>query len=879
MTNRIATSLLLAASLALPAVAQNVPNPILRNVADIGVMKYNGRYYLGGCRTDGNFYVSADLVNWSEPIHVIDMNNDWTRGTGAGNNQIHANDMHYWNGTFHAYWSVNYWGRDRHAVHITHATAKNPLGPYDEPVKHRWMDNRIDPCVFRDADGSLYMYMVRFTDGNAIWCRPMSEHGTFSGDPVLMFSSQPGTWETMDNRVAEGPWVIRYRDQYYMMYNANHTGSQWGNYQLGVAQASSPMAFNTGNKYSHPVLGSNQTALEESYTDLLRYSSTEGYTPLFCYTTTAPAAGWSGAGFDCSAWKRGECGFGSQRIEGSTVRHLGTEWKEKQLWLRKEFAAAATVGNLALRVAHEGNTRIMLNGTVIYEKEGTDYCIVNLTAGQRKALVEGKNVLAVETAAGRHSGYIDVALFDMRGDRADDDILYTPGQPNIVRGVNGLEWWLVYMANINHGHRDQYVDRVHFFDRTMWVDGITGPRTAGYHPLPAKPTLAIADEVAATGPFSTIASGAYLVETNILTRGDAGVIAWYVDEQNYARVGIDSQAREWYLTTVIGGEVATERHDLPASFITGVYHPMRVERCGSDLKVEIDGIDAPGRSHLAGVVPDGKAVAGLFDASGDEARFEGTIYTVGFDDLSFTLGSGDEKLLGEAAEDYELSFQLYGTDRGRKAGFYPAYADSRNYVRATIDGDAASLLIEVVERGKVVKNHTLPLAEHTMAYPDVKYSDGMEKVYRFDSPRRLNAIELSRHDADRHSEFVDNMFRFLDVAYLADGEWHSIDSSGATVASRPGYNRLELPEVKAEALRFINSNPTDTRRHIYKVGVGAALRGSYNLRTVRSGSELHLWLNGKEQCTIDLRKMPASRVGLTGSNYFADYRGVMYYLR
>ncbi|MDD6777687.1 MAG: glycoside hydrolase, partial [Bacteroidales bacterium] len=416
-------------------------------------------------------------------------------------------------------------------------------------------------------------------------------------------------------------------------------------------------------------------------------------------------------------------------------------------------------------------------------------------------------------------------------------------------------------------------------DRTMWVDGITGPRTAGYHPLPAKPTLAIADEVAATGPFSTIASGAYLVETNILTRGDAGVIAWYVDEQNYARVGIDSQAREWYLTTVIGGEVATERHDLPASFITGVYHPLRVERCGSDLKVEIDGIDAPGRSHLAGVVPDGKAVAGLFDASGDEARFEGTIYTVGFDDLSFTLGSGDEKLLGEAAEDYELSFQLYGTDRGRKAGFYPAYADSRNYVRATIDGDAASLLIEVVERGKVVKNHTLPLAEHTMAYPDVKYSDGMEKVYRFDSPRRLNAIELSRHDADHHSEFVDNMFRFLDVAYLADGEWHSIDSSGATVASRPGYNRLELPEVKAEALRFINSNPTDTRRHIYKVGVGAALRGSYNLRTVRSGSELHLWLNGKEQCTIDLRKMPASRVGLTGSNYFADYRGVMYYLR
>ena len=44
--------------------AENIPNPILPNVADIGVMKYNGKYYLGGCRTDGDFYISSDLVNW-----------------------------------------------------------------------------------------------------------------------------------------------------------------------------------------------------------------------------------------------------------------------------------------------------------------------------------------------------------------------------------------------------------------------------------------------------------------------------------------------------------------------------------------------------------------------------------------------------------------------------------------------------------------------------------------------------------------------------------------------------------------------------------------------------------------------------------------------
>lgn len=864
---------------AMPAVAQNLPNPILRNVADIGVMKHNGKYYLGGCRTDGNFYVSDDLVHWSEPIHVIDMNNDWTRGTGAGNNQIHANDMMYHNGVFHAYWSVNYWGRDRHAVHITHATASNPLGPYDEPVKDTWMDNRIDPCVFRDADGRFYMYMVRFTDGNAIWCRPMKSPWEFAGDPVLMFSSQPGTWETMDNRVAEGPWVMRYRGQYYMMYNANHTGSAWGNYQLGVAQASSPMGFNTGNKYSHPVLGSNQTAIDERYVDLLRYSAVEGYSPLFSYTTTAPDAGWDGADCDDSAWKRGECGFGSQFIEGSTVRHLGTEWKHgERLWLRKAFTAPAAVGNLALRVTHEGDTRILLNGKVVYDKKGSDYCIVNLTADDRKALVAGRNVLAVETSAGRRSNYFNVALFDMCDSRADEEILSTPGQPNIVRGVNGWEWWLVYMANHAYGIRDQYVDRVHFFDRKMWVEGITGPHTAGYHPVPAKPTCAILDETAATGVLDgAVAADAYLIETNVCTDGDAGVIAWHVDGDNCARVGIDSKAREWYLSTVVNGCKQCRRYPLPADFVTGVYHSLRVERYGSDLKVEIDRIPAPVCSEFAAVIPAGKAVAGLFDADGSKARFEGTIYTIGFDDHAVTLGNGEENLFGEALADYELSFQLYGMDRGRKAAFYPAYADSRNYVRASLDGDASAVIIEEVERGKVVKSRSLPLAHEWIVYPDVKYSDGIEQVYRFDSPTWLSAIKLNRHDSDRHSNFVDNMFSRLDVAYLSNGKWHSIGTENAAVDRNPMYNRLEFPDVKADALRFINHNPQDTRRHIYKIGVEEKLRDSYNLRATRRGNELHLWLDGRELCTVDLKKMPASRVGFTGCNYFARYSGILYY--
>lgn len=136
--------------------AENIHNPVLPNVADAGVLKYNGKYYIGGVNTFGDFYVSEDLVNWEGPVHVVTMDNDWTKGTGAKNNQIHANDMLYHNGEFHLYWSVNYWGNDRHAVHIVHAQSGNVTGPYEEPEKRWWMDNRIDPKIFKDDDGQLW---------------------------------------------------------------------------------------------------------------------------------------------------------------------------------------------------------------------------------------------------------------------------------------------------------------------------------------------------------------------------------------------------------------------------------------------------------------------------------------------------------------------------------------------------------------------------------------------------------------------------------------------------------------------------------------------------------------------------------------------------
>lgn len=54
---------------------------MLPGVADAGVMKYNGKYYIGGVFTNGDFYVSDDLVHWGKPVHVVTMDNVWSKGS------------------------------------------------------------------------------------------------------------------------------------------------------------------------------------------------------------------------------------------------------------------------------------------------------------------------------------------------------------------------------------------------------------------------------------------------------------------------------------------------------------------------------------------------------------------------------------------------------------------------------------------------------------------------------------------------------------------------------------------------------------------------------------------------------------------------------
>lgn len=884
--------------------AQNISNPVLPRVADAGVMKYNGKYYIGGVHTDGDFYISSDLVNWEGPVHVLSMDNDWTRGTGAGNDQIHANDILYLNGTFHIYWSVNYWGRDRHAVHTTHAESDKVSGPYFEPVTDTWMENRIDPKVFRDDDGKLYMYVVKFTDGNTIWVRPMSDPRSFSGPPIYQFAALPGTWEQMDNKVAEGPWVIKYRNRYYMMYNANHTGGSWGNYQLGVAEADSPILFNNGNKYPYPLLGSNQTLLEEKYYDLLLFNDT--YDPEFAYMEQEPSAGWKQLNYtESNDWKKGKGAFASNEVRGSSVTPFGTQWRSEKLFLRKLFHLDKNnTGNLALRINHDGPTKVYLNNALIYESE-RDYKVIPISESIKKGLLDGTNLLAVETGKGMRSSNFHISLFDMK-DEPVDDILFTPGQPNILRGTNGFEWWLIYMANKNREARSQYINRIHFFDKTMYADGVTAENTPGYFPEPAKPTLSRIEEFALNNDTEWLVpseqkGSSYLLETGINTQGNAGIIAWKQDDNNWIKVGLNKTAHSWYYHASFRSVETRQVYSLPEDFRFDVYHSLRIERNMNLLTVQIDDMPAPGKSTFSVPVIQ-PSQAGIFSES-DKALFAGLIYTLGWDEFDTNVtGWGNAQngqiMVGEwissckglsveaypfAAykndflKSYEFTLQVTNPDDKGTAGVYPIYIDEANYMKVGFNYDKQQLEVTGKAAGKSLKAETFSLKTMQVYYADMKYTDSMEKVFSFHSPSWIDGIWLNRISADNRNQFFDNMFENLIVDYRSEGKWiPAIGEEG--IASHKMYNSLTFDKVRTDELRFINKRATDQNPYIYKIQVSELWKQSYNLRSVVLPNELILIVDGKVKARIP-HKFGAAQVGVFAEGCLPSFNGILRYER
>ena len=201
-------------------------------IADPYILFYNDTYYAyGTSRADGfEVYSSKDLKSWERSSRLALSKED-----SYGDKWFWAPEVYYVekDKKFYMFYSVE--------EHVCVATSDSPLGPFVQDEKKPIREEKgIDTSVFFDEDGKAYLYFVRFTNGNVIWCAELKDNlKEIKEETLTQCIEAVEPWEMVFGKVAEGPSILKKEGVYYLVYSANHFESK--NYGVGYATSDSPM--------------------------------------------------------------------------------------------------------------------------------------------------------------------------------------------------------------------------------------------------------------------------------------------------------------------------------------------------------------------------------------------------------------------------------------------------------------------------------------------------------------------------------------------------------------------------------------------------------------------------------------------------------------
>jgi GH43 family beta-xylosidase len=250
-----------------------ISQPLVKHIftADPSAHVFNGKIYIypshdfeAGIKEDdlGSHFGMRDY-------HILSMDSIGGKVTDNGialdikdvpwaGRQMWAPDAAYKNGIYYLYFPA----KDKNDVfHIGVATSKNPTGPFKaekEPIKESYS---IDPSVFKDSDGSYYMYF------GGIWGGQLQrwDNNKYNADAKLKtakeeailprvaklsadmkgFAEAPRNIKIVDangktfleanndKRFFEAAWMHTYKGKYYFSYSTGD--SHFINYAIGTS--------------------------------------------------------------------------------------------------------------------------------------------------------------------------------------------------------------------------------------------------------------------------------------------------------------------------------------------------------------------------------------------------------------------------------------------------------------------------------------------------------------------------------------------------------------------------------------------------------------------------------------------------------------------
>ena len=122
------------------------------------------------------------------------------------------------------------------------------------------------------------------------------------------------------------------------------------------------------------------------------------------YIETQPPAEWMKAVFDDKGWKTGKAPFGDNN-------RAGTSWTSKDLWVRRSFNLATTSFNrLYLKLQHDDNVQVYINGEKIYDVTGYTHKFIYIPITKPGLLRKGNNLLAIYIKNTRGGQWLDAGL-------------------------------------------------------------------------------------------------------------------------------------------------------------------------------------------------------------------------------------------------------------------------------------------------------------------------------------------------------------------------------------------------------------------------------------------------------------------------------------
>jgi len=120
------------------------------------------------------------------------------------------------------------------------------------------------------------------------------------------------------------------------------------------------------------------------------------------FTTDTPPKAWATMKFNDREWTKGKSPFAGG----------GTPWRTSDIWIRKSFTLDSPVAGAVLRIRHDEDVEVYINGRLVCKRLGyiNSYINIKLPPDSISGLVKGKNVIAIHCHQTTGGQYIDAGL-------------------------------------------------------------------------------------------------------------------------------------------------------------------------------------------------------------------------------------------------------------------------------------------------------------------------------------------------------------------------------------------------------------------------------------------------------------------------------------